>query len=88
MMKTMIPYESETIQLQSGDYIIAFTDGVTEAMNSVEEEYSDEALEKLCLSLKDESVEEAKEIILNDVKKFTAGFEQSDDLTLMVIKAK
>lgn len=88
MMKTMIPYESETIQLQSGDYIITFTDGVTEAMNSVEEEYSDEALEKLCLSLKDESAEEAKEIILNDVKKFTAGFEQSDDLTLMIIKVK
>ncbi|MBU0474403.1 MAG: PP2C family protein-serine/threonine phosphatase [Bacteroidetes bacterium] len=86
MMKTIIPYESEKIQLESGDFIITFTDGVTEAMNSAEEEYSDESLEKLCKKLKTESAEEAKEIILNDVKKFTDGFEQSDDLTMLVIK--
>jgi len=88
MMKTMIPYQSETIQLQSGDFIITFTDGVTEAMNSKEEEYSDEALEKLCKTFSNQSAEEAKELILNDVKKFTAGFEQSDDLTLLVVKVK
>lgn len=87
MMKTMMPYESEIIKLESGDFIIVFTDGVTEAMNSSEEEYSDEKLEELCRSLNTQSAEEAKELILNDVKKFTAGFEQSDDLTLMVIKA-
>ncbi len=86
MMKTLMPYESETIQLESGDFIITFTDGVTEAMNSVEEEYSDESLESLCKKLKTENAEEAKEIILNDVKKFTNGFEQSDDLTMLVIK--
>lgn len=86
MMKTMMPYESETVKLESGDYIITFTDGVTEAMNSAEEEYSDESLEELCKSLKNQSAEEVKELILEDVKKFTAGFEQSDDLTLMVIK--
>jgi len=86
MMKTIIPYESETIQLESGDFIITFTDGVTEAMNSVEEEYSDESLESLCRSLNSQSAEEAKELILNDIKKFTDGFEQSDDLTLLVIK--
>jgi len=86
MMKTIIPYESETIQLEIGDFIITFTDGVTEAMNSVEEEYSDESLESLCRSLNSQSAEEAKELILNDVKKFTDGFEQSDDLTLLVIK--
>lgn len=87
MMKTMMPYESETVNLKSGDYLIVFTDGVTEAMNSTEEEYSDEKLEELCKSLNTQTAEEAKELILADVKKFTAGFEQSDDLTLMVIKA-
>jgi|GEM_PF-2808796 len=86
MMKTMIPYESEIIKLQTGDFIIAFTDGVTEAMNSLEEEYSDESLESLCKNLNNQSADEAKELILNDVKKFTAGCEQSDDLTLVVIK--
>lgn len=86
MMKTMIPYESETIKLQNGDFIIAFTDGVTEAMNSLEEEYSDESLESLCKNLSNQSAYEAKELILNDVKKFTVGCEQSDDLTLLVIK--
>jgi sigma-B regulation protein RsbU (phosphoserine phosphatase) len=86
IMKTMVPYESEYIQLQSGDYIITFTDGVTEAMNSNEEEYSDERFEQLCKTFKNQHAEEVKDLILNDVKEFTNGFEQSDDVTLLVIK--
>ncbi len=86
IMKTMVPYESEYIQLQSGDYIITFTDGVTEAMNSNEEEYSDERFEQLCKTFKNQRAEEVKDLILNDVKEFTNGFEQSDDVTLLVIK--
>ncbi len=86
MMKTMFPYEAETIQLEPGDYIIAFTDGITEAMNSDEEEYSDERFENLCSGFSGISAEEVKDNILKDVLSFTNGFEQSDDLTLLVVK--
>ncbi len=49
VMKTLIPYESETVKLKSEDSIILFTDGVTEAMNKQNEEYSDERLEELSI---------------------------------------
>ncbi len=86
MMETLIPYESETIELQKNDYIISFTDGVTESMNSKEEEYSDERFEQLCSTFTNESSEEVRKKILDDVSFFTGNIEQSDDLIFMVLR--
>jgi sigma-B regulation protein RsbU (phosphoserine phosphatase) len=85
-MKTMIPYLSENLQLEKDDVIILFTDGVSEAMNQNGEEFSDERLEKLSLSLAPKSASEISNVILNDVNRFAYGTMQSDDITLMVIK--
>ena len=86
VMKTMIPYLSENLQLEKDDVIILFTDGVSEAMNQNGEEFSDERLEKLSLSLAPKSASEISNVILNDVNRFAYGTMQSDDITLMVIK--
>src|SRR3989339_519718 len=51
VMNTMIPYISERLQLETDDVMILFTDGVSEAMNQKGEEFTDERLEKLSLSL-------------------------------------
>ena len=88
VMKTMIPYLSERLQLEKDDVIILFTDGVSEAMNQRGEEFSDERLEKLSLSLAEKQAEEISTGIQNGVNKFTYGAVQSDDITLMVIKVK
>ncbi|MCK5456080.1 MAG: SpoIIE family protein phosphatase, partial [Melioribacteraceae bacterium] len=76
------------INLEKDDILILFTDGITEAMNENDEEYSDESLEQLVLGVKARSAEEALNMILEDVKKFTHGTEQSDDITTMVVKVK
>lgn len=88
IMKTMIPYLSETVQLEKEDVIILFTDGVSEAMNQAGEEFSDERLEKLSLSLTQKTAVEILTVIQNEVNKFAYGTVQSDDITLMVIKVK
>ncbi len=88
VMKTMIPYQSESVHLQSNDLLIMFTDGVSEAMNQNGEEFSDERLEKLGLSLTGKPVKEISNTILHEVTKFAHGTVQSDDITLMVIKVK
>lgn len=88
VMKTLIPYSSEKLQLEKDDVIILFTDGVSEAMNQNGEEFSDERLEKLSLSLAEKTVIEISNIIQNEVTKFAYGTVQSDDITLMVIKVK
>ncbi|WKZ68580.1 MAG: SpoIIE family protein phosphatase [Melioribacteraceae bacterium] len=86
VMETMIPYESETIELSKDDVIVLFTDGITEAMNKDLEEYTDERLEKLLSNMGNNTANETLEKIIEDVNIFTAGAEQSDDITCLVIK--
>jgi len=88
VMKTIIPYKSEKIQLLKDDVIVMFTDGISEAMNKKGEEFSDETLEKLSLELAGETSENIIKRIQSEVQKFTDGANQSDDITLVVIKVK
>ncbi len=88
VMQTVIPYEYETVQLKKNDTIILFTDGITEAMNINDEEYSDERLENLGIELSKHNADEILKTILDDVTEFTKGAEQSDDITCMIIKIK
>ncbi len=88
VMKTIIPYKSESVQLQKDDVLILFTDGISEAMNKKGEEFSDGALEKLSLQAADASAENILKKIQNEVHNFTSGAAQSDDITLLVIKVK
>ena len=86
VMQTIIPYQSEVVKLMSGDSIILFTDGVTEAMNINNEEYTDERLEELALKTCTKNSTEILELIKQDVVEFTAGAVQSDDITCLVLK--
>ena len=88
VMKTMLPYRSEKIQLIKDDVVVMFTDGISEAMNKKGEEYSDEALEKLSIEIAGDSSEHIMKKIQNDVQKFTNGANQSDDITLVIVKVK
>lgn len=49
VMKTIIPYEMETVKLKTDDVILLFTDGITEAMDIENNEFTDERLEDLVL---------------------------------------
>lgn len=86
VMKTEDPYITETLQLQKNDLLVFFTDGITEAMDKKQNEYSDERLEKLVLLLNNKSSKEVLKLIQSDVKSFTSGAMQSDDITLLVLK--
>ncbi len=86
VMKTIVPYLSESIQLNKDDVIVLFTDGITEAKNKFDEEYSDEKLEVLSVESASCSSEEILEKIKNDVQTFALGAAQSDDMTVVVIK--
>ncbi|MDP3582279.1 MAG: SpoIIE family protein phosphatase [Ignavibacteria bacterium] len=88
VMPTIVPYLSDTIQLESGDTIVLFTDGITEAMNVKWEEYSDERLESFVLERDHLNSKQLLEEIKHSVEQFTIGAEQSDDITSLVIKVK
>jgi len=79
-------YHSKSVKLNPGDTIFTFTDGITEAMDVDFNEYTDEKLIQL---LKTQSGNSPKEMINNvveDVKIFTKGAEQSDDITTLALK--
>jgi len=69
VMNTMIPYLSERLQLEKDDLIILFTDVYQRAMNQSGEEFSDERLEKLSISLIDKSAEDISVTIQNEVSR-------------------
>jgi phosphoserine phosphatase RsbU/P len=88
VMKTFIPYESESLNLQKDDLIVLFTDGVSEAKDKYDNEFSDERLETLSLENSDKSAIEILDLITEEVHKFAAGVHQSDDITILIIKVK
>jgi len=87
VMKTDIPYVSEEVNLKKDDVIVMFTDGISEAMNKDREEFSDERLESVALALKDKPAEEIMNGIKTEVQNFASGVTQSDDITMLVLKA-
>lgn len=88
VMKTIMPYNSNSLNLESGDKIILFTDGVSEAMNPYSEEFSESRLEKIAVNSAAFSSIETINHIRKEIESFVQGAPQSDDLTLMVIKVK
>jgi sigma-B regulation protein RsbU (phosphoserine phosphatase) len=88
VMPTITPYKKEVTTLQKDDLLILFTDGITEAMNENQDEFSDEKLEELALTYSNLSAQDSLSQILNEVNKHTNGTEQSDDITCIVVKVK
>jgi sigma-B regulation protein RsbU (phosphoserine phosphatase) len=88
VMPTVDPYKSDSVQLESNDLLVLFTDGITEAMNREGEEYSDEKFEDFVSGLGHCSSKEALNKILDDVKTFIEGAPQSDDITALILKVK
>lgn len=86
VMETIIPYLSETIQLEKNDAIFLFTDGISEAMNIRGEEFSDERLENLVATFCDKPAKEFMDLIMGEIKNYTSGAEQSDDITALIVK--
>lgn len=73
------------VQLQPGDLLLAYTDGVNEAMSHQKEQFGDDRLHSL-LQGNDANPTELIEIIKNNIQNFTFNTGQSDDITMLAIK--
>lgn len=79
-------YEDRPLSLNSGDLIVLYTDGVTEAKNEKEEEFGTKRLKRVINDSYHLSASEIQNNIYQAVKDFTGNFPQADDLTMIVIK--
>jgi serine phosphatase RsbU (regulator of sigma subunit) len=75
-------YEQVELPLEPGDCVAAFTDGITEATNPVEDEFGDERLEA-AIRDSDGTARGVLDSALGAVKAFIAGSPPSDDITLV-----
>ena len=79
-------FTEETLQLQHGDTLLLYTDGVTEAVDPDYNEYGEERLEALLKNTSQVDCQQLIDAVKADVKVFANGAEQSDDITLLAIK--
>jgi phosphoserine phosphatase RsbU/P len=80
-------YQGSPAKLGPGDTIFLYTDGVPEANNAQLDDFTDERLEA---SLRDSTALTCRQIIdrmTRDLTAFTAGAPQSDDITMLAIRA-
>ena len=78
-------YDEVTIELSPGDWLILYTDGVSEAMNPKDEEYGVERLERAVCRNLECSAETMIQKIVKSVLRFSRNTPQSDDITLVAV---
>jgi sigma-B regulation protein RsbU (phosphoserine phosphatase) len=81
-----LAYQQTEIELEVGDLMFLYTDGVTEAMNGAKELYSEDRLKELLASSPLPTVKDAVELGVQDVWTFEDGAEQADDVTVLSVK--
>ncbi len=80
------PYSEQKASLAPGDLLVIYSDGVTEATNSAEEEYGEDRLIETLRQHRGESAGAIVDAVTSGVTQFAAGAPQADDITLVVAK--
>ncbi|MBZ0267996.1 PP2C family protein-serine/threonine phosphatase, partial [bacterium] len=79
-------YEQGEVDLQPGDLLMMYTDGVTEASNAAGDMYSEERLVDALVRLREHDAHAVHRHVLEEVRTFQAGVPPDDDLTVVVLK--
>lgn len=80
-----VSWEEKNVQLNNGDLIFIFTDGVTEAQRN-DEQYGDKRMENIVTATRDKNPGETIDILMKDINDFMGDAPRSDDITIMAIK--
>ena len=79
-------YSIEHRQLAPGEMVLAYTDGVTEAQDTNRTLYSGARLKQLLASAPTTGAKAVVDFVRDDVRRFAAGAEQADDITLLAVR--
>jgi phosphoserine phosphatase RsbU/P len=81
-----IPYAEGAAELRTGDTLLVFSDGITEALNGAGEEFGEARLLALCAERRDLGADDLQAAILKELDGHAQGTRASDDRTLIVLK--
>lgn len=79
-------YVSACMNLEPGDTLVLFSDGVTEAMDPEEQFYGIPRLRETLAGRTSDPLEDIKKCVLESVENFVRGAHQADDLTLLLVR--
>jgi phosphoserine phosphatase RsbU/P len=79
-------YEQFSIEIAPRDLVVCFSDGISDATNPRHEVWEDAGIESVLWQCRDAPVQEIVERIIKAADDFTAGAEQSDDMTLTAVR--
>jgi len=80
--------ECGNIKLEPNDFIFLYTDGVTEAMNSKRELFTEERLQSALCKLRDQEITQVVQNMRQELFNYVQDAPQSDDITMVVLKYK
>ncbi len=81
-----VPYSGDVLTLAAGDLLLAYTDGISEAMTEADEEWGEERMLAAAEDGRQRSAQEVVLAIFAAADQFTGGAPQHDDMTLLVLK--
>jgi sigma-B regulation protein RsbU (phosphoserine phosphatase) len=79
-------FEDEVVQLEPGDWLVVFSDGVSEALSASGDEFGDDRIIECVTTLREATPKAMLEGLFARVREFTAGAAQSDDVTALVLR--
>jgi sigma-B regulation protein RsbU (phosphoserine phosphatase) len=79
-------FEARGAQMDSGDFLVLFTDGVTEALDAQGREFGDERLRRVLLEVRGTSAEAMAAAVEEALIAFTGAAAPSDDITYVILK--
>lgn len=80
-------YEENSFQLEAGDLLALFSDGVPEAQSKNEQEWGEANLHDCLDKTKDDSAQNIIDQIIGEIDRFADGVPQHDDITLLILKS-
>ncbi len=87
VFKTAKAYDEGLVTLSAGDVLVLYTDGISEAMNANGDQFSEERLESVLRASTGLCANEIIQRVQKELLAHTGGTPQSDDITMLVVKA-
>ncbi|MFZ0594336.1 MAG: GAF domain-containing SpoIIE family protein phosphatase [Bryobacteraceae bacterium] len=81
-----VPYEEQSLTLETGDVLFAYTDGISEAMTESDEEWGEERMRLAAETAASLSAEDILGAVFAAADQFTGSAPQYDDMTVLVLK--
>ncbi|UCF38340.1 MAG: SpoIIE family protein phosphatase, partial [Acidobacteriota bacterium] len=79
-------FESTAVEMEPGDVMVVYSDGITEAMNPRDELFGEERLVELIRRHASEGCQDLEKRILDAITVFTEGMDQTDDMTCVIVR--